>query len=180
MALTDIINRITQDAEKQAAQLIATAEAQAKERINECKRELKIRSKATQEKREAETEQYTLQQTQIQKFISDQKLLTAKRAALASVITQTKEAVLANEKLRAQVYAYAFSKIHLGIERIAIAKADMGLLQQSCPIEPSEVPLGTCIAYQGKAQLDCSLPIVIEDIAQANEGLIAQELFKGA
>ena len=184
MALNDIISRITQDAEKQAAQIIAAAEAQAKERIAECKHDLKRRAKALEEKRDEQAEQQSMQQLQIQKFMSDQKVLSYKREALAKVIAQTRQTVLADETLRAQVYTHALGQLAKGVERIVVATAEVSLVQKvctnlklNCPVEGAAVELGSCMAYHGKALMNCSLDLIINELAQAKEGLIAQELF---
>ena len=184
MALTDILSRITADAEKQAAQIIAAAEAQAQERVAECKRELKVRTKAAQEKREVLTEQQSLQQLQIQKFISDQKVLAYKREALAKVIAQTRQLVLADELLRAQAYTHALRQLATGVELIEVTVSEVGLVQKvctslklNCAVIGVAAALGSCLAYHGKARIDCSLDSVINDVALAHEGLIAQELF---
>jgi vacuolar-type H+-ATPase subunit E/Vma4 len=184
MALNDIISRINQDAEKQAAQILAAAEAQAKERIAQCKHDLKGRAKVSAEKREAQIDQHNVQQLQIQKFISDQKVLSYKREALTKVIAQTRQTVLADEALRAQVYTHTLRQLSQGVERIVVAAAEVPLVQKvcaslalNCPVEGAAVEIGSCMAYHGKALLNCSLDIVINEIAQANEGLIAQELF---
>lgn len=184
MALTDIVNRIEQDAQKQAQEIIAQAEAQAKLQITEYKKSLQQKAQQALEKRQEQLRTYAVQQTQILNFTSAQKLLAAKREALGQLAAMLKTEVLAEPKLREQAYAYALQRVPKDIERITVAQTDRALVSQlavdfglKAAVEGVNVDLGTCLAYQGKAVLDCSIPLIMTEIIQMHEGKLAKELF---
>jgi len=183
MALTDIISRIQHDAQKQVQDVLAQAQTQARERVAHCTAELQKKSRQAADKRKELLAASAAQQAQMTAFASEQKLLAAKRDALAQLQADLIAQALADRQLREKIYAYILRRLPENIERIRVAADDVALVTPllkkyslSAAIEGSG-DSGVCVAYQHKAVIDCSLSVVIADIVQTYEGRLARELF---
>lgn len=184
MALNDILGRINQDAQNQAQSLVSEAESQAAALVADFKKGLNRKAKLAEEKRSAVLENYVSQQAQIMNFTSDQKLLTAQREALRELVQTVLAKVLAEQDLRQSAYAYAFKHLPQDVESIAVAAEDLAMVTQlaqelkpQAKVTTTAGEPGVCLAYQGKALIDCSIPVLIMDIAGQSEGRLAEVLF---